>query len=178
MADFDWKGVVKSVAPALGTALLGPLGGLAVSAIGNALGMDAATEADLSARLAGAKSEDLLKIKEAEQDFAAKMKQMDIDVYALEVKDRDSARALTAGGVHTPAVLSWMIITGTFVLYGYLMVHGNPAQLDDVILGRLLGTLDTAFGVVLAYWLGTSFSSRSKDETIQSMAGSGSKVGG
>ncbi len=60
-------------------------------------------------------------------------------------------------------------------MYGYLIVHGNPAQLDDVILGRLLGTLDTSFGIVLAYWLGTSFSSKSKDETISNMATTANK---
>jgi hypothetical protein len=70
----------------------------------------------------------------------------------------------------TPAVLSWIVVIATFVMYGFLLRHGNPAALDDVILGRILGTLDTAFGVVLAFWLGTSFSSRQKDDTIKAMA--------
>lgn len=168
--DFDWKSVVKAAAPTIASALGGPLAGMAVTAIGSALGLDKATEQTISARLAGATPDDLLKVKQAEADFAAKMQQMQIDVFALEVKDRESARSLTVGGARTPSVLSWMVIVGTFSLYGWLVIHGNPADLDDVILGRLLGTLDTAFGVVLAYWLGTSFSSKSKDETISKMA--------
>ena len=70
----------------------------------------------------------------------------------------------------TPSVLSWFIILGTFSTYAYLLVNGNPKELDDVILGRILGTLDTAFGIVLAYWLGASRSSHDKDETIKTMA--------
>lgn len=69
-----------------------------------------------------------------------------------------------------PAILSALIVCSIFVLYSYLMVNGNPAGLDDVILGRILGTLDTAFGVVLAYWLGTSKSSHDKDVTISQIS--------
>lgn len=175
--DFDWKSVVRAAAPTLATALGGPLAGMAVKAIGDALGLDAATEATLSARLAGASPEDLAKMKQAELDFAAKMAQMRIDVFALEVRDRESARQLTLGGVQTPAALSWIVIVGTLVMYFYLIRFGNPKDLDDVILGRLLGTLDTSFGIVLAYWLGTSFSSKSKDETISQLSGNGGKAG-
>ena len=168
--DFDWKSIVKAAAPTIASALGGPLAGMAVSAIGSALGLDKATEQTIQARLAGATPDDLLKVKQAEAEFAAKMKQMEIDVFALEVRDRESARALTTGGARTPALLSWLVVSGTFLLYGWLVKYGNPSHLDDVILGRLLGTLDTAFGVVLAYWLWTSFSSKSKDETISNMA--------
>lgn len=88
-----------------------------------------------------------------------------------ETSDRQSARQLAIGTkAWTPGVLSWFIVLGFFVLNGYLIRFGNPTGLDDVILGRILGTLDTAFGVVLSFWLGTSFSSRNKDDTIQKIA--------
>jgi len=42
---FDWKNVVRSVAPILGNAIGGPFGGAAVSALSNALlGKPEATE--------------------------------------------------------------------------------------------------------------------------------------
>ena len=70
-----------------------------------------------------------------------------------------------------PAILSGVIVVATFAMYGYLIIHGNPSGLDDIIVGRILGTLDTSFGVVLAYWLGTSKSSHDKDQTIAAIGG-------
>jgi hypothetical protein len=46
------------------------------------------------------------------------------------------------------------------------MKYGKPTGLDDVILGRMLGTIDMAFGLVLSFWLGTSHGSRTKDELL------------
>ena len=40
----DWTSVIKSIAPTVATALLGPLGGVAVSALGNVLGVSEATQ--------------------------------------------------------------------------------------------------------------------------------------
>jgi len=171
MADFDWKATVSSVAPTIATALGGPLAGLAVQALGKALGMEGSSVTDLAARVQGASAEDLAKIKSQDQTFKIEMQKLSIDVYALEVKDRESARQMTLKGVHTPAVLSWLIIAATLAMYFWLVKNGNPSGLDDVILGRIMGTLDTSFGVVIAYWLGTSFSSKSKDDTINRMAG-------
>lgn len=37
MSGFDWKAIVKTVAPALGTALGGPLAGTAVKVLSEAL---------------------------------------------------------------------------------------------------------------------------------------------
>ena len=56
----------------------------------------------------------------------------------------------------TPALLSWVVVVAALAMYAQLLILGNPANLDDVLLGRILGTVDMAFGVVLAYWLGTS----------------------
>jgi hypothetical protein len=169
--SFDWKALLGTVAPVLATAVGGPLGGIAAKAISEALGLSEQTEEAISTALAGAKPEDLLKLKEADQKFRRDMKALDVDLAKLEQADRQSARELTiTGKARTPALLSWIVVVGTFVMYGWLVRFGNPLELDDVILGRILGTLDTAFGIVLAYWLGTSFSSKQKDETIKSMA--------
>ena len=45
----DWKSIVGTVAPAIATALGGPLAGLGVSAIGKALGLgDGASKEDVA----------------------------------------------------------------------------------------------------------------------------------
>jgi len=69
----DWKAVVNSVSPWIGTALGGPLGGMAVTAVADALGLSDKTEAAIKSALAGATPDDLLKIKQADHQFAVQM---------------------------------------------------------------------------------------------------------
>ncbi|HLP30543.1 MAG TPA: hypothetical protein VK150_04215, partial [Geothrix sp.] len=71
--SFDWKGLVKSIAPTIGTALGGPLGGIAGVALTKALGLgDAAAkdETALAAAVQGASHDQLLLLKQADQEFA------------------------------------------------------------------------------------------------------------
>ena len=83
----------------------------------------------------------------------------------LEADDRKDARGmLIATRARTPAVLSWIVVVGFFGVTTFLLKYGKTPGLDDLLLGRLLGTLDAAFATVLAFWLGSSFGSRQKDE--------------
>lgn len=179
MADFDWKSIVKSVAPTIATALGGPLAGFAVKTIGDALGVDAPTQESITARLAGASSEDLLKLKEAEQAFATKLKQMDIDVYALEIKDRADARARDVA-IEGAGKINWSRLALTsfamLTIVGLIVYVMRDAGLSEyaqgivtLCLGRLLGYLDGIFN----FEFGTTRTSQTKDATIQSMAKNG-----
>lgn len=86
----------------------------------------------------------------------------------IAAQDRDSARRMAAETkAHTPAVLSWLIVGATLGLEGYVLLCGIPAGASELVVGRVLGTLDMAFGTTLAYWLGTSASSRAKDDVIR-----------
>ena len=70
----------------------------------------------------------------------------------------------------TPAMLSWLVVAAALGMYAQLLWFGNPVGLDPVILGRILGTLDTSFGLVLAFWLGSTKGAKDKDETIRTLA--------
>lgn len=167
------KDLVKAIAPTAATLLGGPLAGMAVKAIGDAIGMDDATEEKIGAALTGGQlsGEQIVAMKQADNALKVRMAELGIRADELVVEDRKSAREmLAATNARTPAVLSWIVVLGNFVCYAYLFHYGNPTGLDDVLLGRILGTLDTAFGVVLAFWLGTSYSSRSKDATLAQIA--------
>ena len=50
----DWKSIVSTVAPWIGTARGGPLGGMAVSAIADALGLSDKAEETIKQALSGA----------------------------------------------------------------------------------------------------------------------------
>ncbi|HEY3159805.1 MAG TPA: hypothetical protein VGJ78_12655, partial [Vicinamibacterales bacterium] len=56
----------------------------------------------------------------------------------------------------TPAVLSWTIVAATLFLEGWVLIYGVPPGAPDVVVGRVLGTLDVAFITVLTFWLGTA----------------------
>lgn len=154
----DWKKLVGSVAPTLATALGGPLAGMAVSAIGNALGLEGATEDKIEAALQSAKPELLLQLKQADQDFAKQMKALDIDLEKIAAADRDSARQMQVQTrARTPAILSWTIVIVTLLLEGYVMVKGLPTSAPEVISGRILGTFDTLLMTVATFWLGAAW---------------------
>jgi hypothetical protein len=166
----DW---IKDVAPTLASALGGPLAGIAVQAVGSALGWKDATKDDvvkmlstnqLSPEQAAAVRQAELELKKHESDNGFKFAE-------LEIRDRESARAMQiATKSVTPELLSWAIVIGWFILNGFLIFHGNPVGLDDVLLGRILGTIDTAFGIVIAFWLGTSSGSKDASRTFRAMA--------
>ena len=95
---FDWKAVenlVRTVAPTVATALGGPLAGIATQAISAAvLGKPDGTQDELSAALAMATPDMLLKIKQSEQDFKTRMKELGIKEDELVFKDLADARGL------------------------------------------------------------------------------------
>lgn len=163
--DFNWKAIVSNMAPALATALGGPLAGVAVSTISTALlGHPDATETDIAVALAANKDPDLLiKLKQADQAFATKIKELDIDLEKINSMDRDSARQreIKTGDIWTTRVLGTIIIIGWFGLQYFFLTHIVPTEMREIVL-RGLGTLDLAVGLVLGYYFGSSSGSAHK----------------
>ena len=168
---FDWKSIVSTVSPVLGTAIGGPLGGMAVKAIASALGLSEQTEEAISTALSGAKPEDLLKLKQADQQFAKDMKALDIDLERISAGDRDSARRREIEVKDkTPAVLAGFVTLGFFGVLGYMLVKGLPTDGSEALL-VMLGALGTSWGAIISYFYGSSVGSARKDATIKTMAG-------
>lgn len=83
--DFDWKDLVRTVAPTVATALGSPVAGIAVKALADSLlGDDTATEEQVAQAIKNASPDDLLKLKTIEQDFILTMKKLDIDLKITE----------------------------------------------------------------------------------------------
>jgi hypothetical protein len=161
----DWKAILGTVAPTLATALVGPLGGLAVKAIGDALGMDDATQETVAKALSGATPADLLKLKEADQAFSVKMRELDIDLDRITAGDRDSARKREAAvGDKTARNLAYLIV-GAFVGMCCAILF-DKAKVDTVLAGTVIGYLSAKAEQVAGYYFGSSSSSKAKDETI------------
>ena len=98
------KGLVGSLAPTLGTALGGPVGGAAAGMLAEVLGCDP-TPQKIERALQTATPEQLAEIKKAEIAFETRMKELEVDVFALETADaQDARRNFLKTGPHESSV--------------------------------------------------------------------------
>ena len=162
----DWTAIVKTVAPTLATALGGPLAGMATTAISTALlGKPDGTMTEVAAVVAGATPDQLLVLKKADQDFAVKMKELDIEIEKVNAEDRSSARKREVETKDkTPKVLAFMIVVGFMataigVLSGY-------AKVESVLAGTIIGYISAKAELVLTYYFGSSAGSDRKTEIM------------
>jgi heme A synthase len=169
----DWLALVKTVAPWIGTAIAGPAGplvGMAVSAAADALGLSEKTVEAVKAAVSGATPEMLQAMKRADQDFALRMQEIGFkniaDLEAIAAADRDSARKMQISAPSwVPAALSVTVTIGYFVVLIGMMTR--TLQLNDSqVMLMMLGSLTTAWGVVLAYWFGTTRESNRKSDML------------
>lgn len=166
----DWKKVVSTVAPWIGTALAGPFGGMAVEAAANALGLTEKTADAIKTAIGGATPEQMLALKQADQAFSLQMQELGFkqvtDLEALAVGDRKDARAMHAATRSwVPAALSVLITMGflgllTGMMLGKLQAEDNQAML------LMLGALGVAFGQVINFWLGSTADSHRKTDLL------------
>ena len=166
----DWKSIVSTVAPWIGTALGGPLGGMAVEAAANALGIGEKTTDALKNALSGVTPEQMLALKEADQAFALQMQALGFkqvaDMEALAANDRADARKMQISQVsNVPAMLSVGVTLGYFgILIGMMLGKFNVNDSQALLL--MLGSLSTAWGAVMAFWFGTTRDSGRKTELL------------
>lgn len=164
------KAIISTVAPQLGVALGGPLGGMAGTMLAKALGGKSIDDAAVQDAIIAADPATLLKMKEAEQSFLIQMEQLGIDRDKLVYEDISNARNREIQVKdHTPAILAYAVTVGFFGTLGTLIFHGKPAVGGDSLL-VMLGSLGTAWAGIMAYYYGSSKSSSSKDETIATIA--------
>jgi hypothetical protein len=171
--DLDWKRVVGTVAPTLATALGGPLAGMATRAVAGAVldRDDAAPEEVAAAVLAGG-PEVLVKLREADNNFAVQLRQLDVDIERVAAGDRESARQRESrtGDTFTPRALAFLITAGFFGALFWLLVHGKPDQGGDALL-VMLGSLGTAWSGVIGYFYGSTQTSAQKNELLARATG-------
>lgn len=162
------KGIIGSVAPALATALGGPLAGLAVSKISTAItGKPDTPPDDVAATIQQTTDPQLLlKLKQADAEFAEQMKQLDVDLEALAEKDRESARTMqVATRSWIPAFLAIALTIGFFGLLALLALHQVPSANETVIV-QDTGILGTAWVAMIAYYFGSSTGDDRKTEIM------------
>lgn len=163
----DW---LKTIAPTIATAMGGPLAGMAVDAIGNALGMKDATKEQVKDLLASGTltADQMASIKQADASLKVRMKELEIDMEKVHAGDRNSAREMAArtGDVWTPRVMALVV----FLVWGavnYKLFNGTINSDMRELVARALGTLDAVLMAVIYYYYGSSSSSAAKTEAMQ-----------
>jgi hypothetical protein len=171
VGKFDWKELVRTVAPTVADALGGPLARVAVQFIGGKLlGNPQATEQDVAAAIAGASPDQLLKLREVEIELIKFMETAGIDRERIAAGDRDSARQRqVATGDKTPQILAVCAFLGWTIITLFLFSGEVPDGNRELIL-RGLGTLDALLGMAFTYFLGSSAGSRAKDTALAGLA--------
>ena len=170
----DWSGlksVVSKGAPLLGSLLGGPVGGVAGTLLGSLLGTDGSDPKKLLAAISS-DPEAMIKIQELESREKIRLQELVIESEKEYLSDRQNARAREASVVKSTGVkdwnlyiLAWSVIAGFFGLVGVLMFVELP-NLNIGPVNQLFGAMAAGFGMVLAYFFGSSKSSSDKTKML------------
>jgi hypothetical protein len=147
------KGLVGDLAPTLGAALGGPVGGAAATMLADVLGCDP-TPQKIGKALSQATPEQLAEIKKAELDFEVRMKELEVDVFALETKDIQHARESFSEDwtARSIAILSILLFGGYVFLVTLQPADDNDLNVVNLVLGYLGGIVSS----VVSFYFGAS----------------------
>lgn len=160
----DW---LKTIAPLIGTALGGPLGGAAASFIADKLGIESKTIEAVTEVLNSGKMtpEQISGVKLAELDFQKFLEGNKIKLEDIASQDRVSARGMQRETrSNTPAVLTYIITIGFFGVLGLMFYDESVVNSSPLLI--MLGSLGTAWTGCIAFWFGTTANSGSKDRML------------
>ena len=154
------KNLVGTVAPTIGTALGGPMGGMAANMIADVLGCDNDPKS-IQKAMDSATPEQMLELKKAEAEFEVKMKELEVDVFKLEVADTQDARK-TFSKDWTARIIGIAVIGG-FMGYIFLVTLQPPEQNSEALINLVLGYLGGLASAIISFYFGAS-NTTNKDE--------------
>ena len=147
------KNLVGAVAPTIGAALGGPVGGAAAKVISQALGCKE-DERSIEQAVQTASPEDLAKIREAELEFESKMAELKVDVFALEAQDKQDARKHFAKDWTAKFIGILMVLF--FCAYIAMVTIMPPEQNSMELINLVLGYLGGLVSAVISFYFGAS----------------------
>jgi len=151
------KNVVGAVAPTIGQALGGPLGGAAMNVVAEALGCEP-NQRSVEKAIEQATPEQLMELKNKELEFEAKMKELDVDVFALETADKQDARTHFARD--WTAKLIGVTMVFFFCAYIAMITVMPPEQNSMELINLVLGYMGGLVSAVISFYFGASNSSK------------------
>jgi hypothetical protein len=155
-------GLLKSVAPTLATAVAGPLGGAAVTALANKFGVSDSVDAVAKA-IAG------------DPAAAQKLQELELEMAKIDAANTADARKMNSE-IQNSATASWLakniayvidvaIIAGALTMTFVVFIIGVPEQNKSMAF-TALGSLWTLTGTVVNFHRGSSAGSKAKTEEL------------
>ena len=164
MGSTDW---LKTLAPMLGTALAGPLGGAAASFLADKLGVKESTVEAVTAVLSSGKmtSEQIASLKVAELEFQKFLQTNKIDLAKLANEDTAGARSMQiATRSNLPAVLTIIITIGFFGVLAWMLFDDTVQNSPPLLI--MLGALGAEWTACCKFWFGTTDGSAQKTNLL------------
>jgi len=154
-------GLLKNLAPGLATVVAGPLGGMAVKAIADKLGVTDTVEAVANAI-------------QADPEAAMKLAEIDLKQFQLENEDRASARHMQEVALQQDSWLAknflylftavWSVFAmAFFAMASFYSIPESNTRIVDTIIGVLIGTVLTGF---FNFFFGSSKGSKDKTDAL------------
>lgn len=160
----DWINKLKDYAPDIAAAIFSggaTLPALALKAISDITGKKIDNEENLKDVIDGASPEIMLQVKQANNAFKIRMRELDNELVSSELGDTQDARKQNKHST-MPAVIC-MALT-VMVSAGAIMLFTLDIPDDNKEIAYLLfGTMLAKWGDSIAYWVGTTRSSANKD---------------
>jgi len=155
------SGLLKNIAPGLATVVAGPLGGMAVKAIADKLGVSDTVEAVANAI-------------QADPEAAMKLAEIDLKQFQLENEDRASARHMQEVALQQDSWLAknflylftavWSVFAmAFFAMASFYSIPESNTRIVDTIIGVLIGTVLTGF---FNFFFGSSKGSKDKTDAL------------
>lgn len=163
----SFKQLLKEIAPTIATAMGGPLAGVMAKFVTGKTGGDekAGTDIESILRDLTSSSEKLSQLKQIEAEFKKEMARLDVDVFALEVQDRGSARDLAKINMWPQIVITFLFLSTYFALLFYMFSveisdTANMRKSENSLMGELqilIGVLTAGVPQILSFWFGSIF---------------------
>lgn len=158
----DLLKLLGSIAPALATAVAGPLGGAAVSAIAAKFGVEDTVESVAKA-IAG------------DPQAALKLAEIDLETLKAQYANVADARAMQVAAFNQADVFSkrftmyltafWSLAAAVYIGFiTFSVIPDTNIRFADTILGFILGTV---IATMLNFWFGSSIGSKEKAEAAR-----------
>lgn len=166
----NWLDTIKTIAPTVASALVGPLAGVAVTALGTLFGISDPTQEKIKSAIEQGQmtGEQISAIRTLELQLQAEERERGFRYAELEFKDRDSARRANVDGGTMGKLfgLSLLLLAVTLGCELIVLFKGYPETVEPIIVGRVLGLMDAIALTVITFWFGTSSGSVRKTDIL------------
>lgn len=149
------KGLLASLAPTVGKAIGGPMGGMAVKLVADKLGVSNTTDPSKLEKYIEENPSSIELLQEAETEFKKTLdeRKIDLENFKVEVQDRQSAREIF-GEDPTPKIFAIISLLG-FLFYIFLVTF-RAEDVDDALANIILGYLGGLISGISAFFFGSS----------------------